>query len=127
VVGQRKNDDANKLTHHSRVIITGGDKIAGKLASYMTEAYHFNIEADFNIDSGEGKYGLYTSHTGNDYARTSLPIDRKIMFNDQPLYEKWIKPGILRLEAEKPTQRISDTPSTPTTIQPPPTTGFTTK
>jgi hypothetical protein len=130
VVGQRKNDDANKLTHHSRVIITGGDKIAGKLASYMTEAYHFNIEADFNIDSGEGKYGLYTSHTGNDYARTSLPIDRKIMFNDQPLYEKWIKPGILRLEAEKPIQRIPDQPPSIPSVQPttqPSTTGFSTK
>lgn len=106
VVGQRKSDDKNNLTHHSRVIITGGDKIAGKIASYVQEAYHFNVESDFNIDSGTGKYGLFTSHTGNDYARTSLPLPRRIEFNDEPLYDKWIKPAILSLKNEKPVQRL---------------------
>src|SRR5215510_462905 len=94
VVGQRKDDEKNKLTHHSRVIITGGDKISGKIASYMTEVYHFDIESDFNVDSGEGKFGLFTQHTGNDYARTSLPLERKIQFNNEPLYERWIAPAI---------------------------------
>jgi len=105
VVGQRKSDDANKLTHHSRVIITGGDKIAGKLASYMTEAYHFNIEPGFNADE-DGKFGLYTSHTGNDYARTSLPLERRIIFNNEPLYDKWIRPAITKLKNEVPVERI---------------------
>lgn len=114
VVGQRKNDDANKLTHHSRVIITGGDKISGKIASYMTEVYHFNVETDFNVDSGEGKFGLYTSHTGNDYARTSLPLERRILFNNEPLYERWIAPAIAKLKAEQPIQRIAK----PSTTQP---------
>lgn len=115
VVGQRaKSDDGNKLTHHSRVIITGGDKISGKIASYMTEVYHFNIESDFNVDSGEGKFGLFTQHTGNDYARTSLPLERKILFNNDPLYDKWIAPAIGKLKAEQPIQRIQ----TPTTVTP---------
>lgn len=105
VVGQRKNDDANKLTHHSRVIITGGDKIAGKLASYMTEAYHFNVKPGF-AETDEGEYSLFTSHTGNDYARTSLPLERNITFNNEPLYDKWIAPAITRLNAEKPIERI---------------------
>lgn len=113
VVGQRKNDDGNKLTHHSRVIITGGDKISGKIASYMTEVYHFNVESDFNADSGEGKFGIYTSHTGNDYARTSLPLERKILFNNEPLYDKWVKPAIDKQNAMQPTVRI--TQPTPTT------------
>jgi hypothetical protein len=107
VVGQRKDDDKNKLTHHSRVIITGGDKIAGKIASYMTEVYHFNVEAAFS-ENDEGKYMLYTSHTGNDYARTSLPLERKIVFNNEPLYEKWIQPAITKLKNEKPIERIPD-------------------
>lgn len=107
VVGQRKNDDNNKLTHHSRVIITGGDKISGKIASYMTEVYHFNVASDFDVDAGEGKYALFTSHTGNDYARTSLPLPRKVEFNNDPLYEKWIAPAITSLKNEKPIQRIS--------------------
>lgn len=118
VVGQRKNDDTNKLTHHSRVIITGGDKISGKLASYMTEVYHFNVQGAFEEDK-EGKYGLYTSHTGNDYARTSLPLERSITFNNDPLYEKWISPAITKLKAEKPIIRIGSAtqptqPPTPT-------------
>jgi hypothetical protein len=108
VVGQRTNNDANKLTHHSRVIITGGDKISGKIASKMSEVYHFNVESDFDVDAGTGAYALFTSHTGNDYARTSLPLDRKIVFNNEPLYEKWIKPAIDKLKAEKPIQRITD-------------------
>ena len=116
VVGQRQNSDANKLTHHSRVIITGGDKISGKVASYMTEVYHFNVESDFDVDSGQGAYGLFTSHTGNDYARTSLPLDRKITFNNDPLYEKWIAPAIRKLKAEQPIQRITTTPLTTPTI-----------
>lgn len=121
VVGQRKSDDANKLTHHSRVIITGGDKISGKLASYMTEVYHFNVESDFDADSGEGKFGLYTSHTGNDYARTSLPLERKITFNNEPLYDKYIQPAITRLKEEKPFQRITNKP---TLVTPPSTNTF---
>lgn len=107
VVGQRKGDDNNNLTHHARVIITGGDKIAGKLASYMTEVYHFNVESAMNVDSGEGKYGIFTTHTGNDYARTSLPLDRRILFNNQPLYERWIKPAIEKLNNEQPIVRIT--------------------
>jgi AAA domain-containing protein len=122
VVGQRnKDNDGNKLTHHSRVIITGGDKISGKIASYMTEVYHFNVENDFNVDSGEGKFGLFTQHTGNDYARTSLPLERKIQFNNDPLYERWIAPAIAKLKAEKPIERIAPTPNnttTPTTPKP---------
>lgn len=110
VVGQRSNNDANKLTHHSRVIITGGDKISGKIASYMTEVYHFNVKTDFNVDSGTGKYGLFTSHVGNDYARTSLPLDREIIFNDDPLYERYVKPTIQKLKDEKSIQRIITSP-----------------
>lgn len=104
VVGQRKDDDKNKLTHHSRVIITGGDKIAGKIASKMTEVYHFDVKPSFS-ENDEGEYACYTSHTGNDYARTSLPLSRRISFNDKPLYETWILPALnqLKNDTKKPT------------------------
>ena len=115
VVGQRKDSDDNKLTHHSRVIITGGDKISGKIAAYMTEVYHFNIKPAFEADK-EGQYGLMTVHTGNDYARTSLPLLQEILFNNEPLYEKWIAPAINQLKAEKPIERITTQPITPPTI-----------
>jgi hypothetical protein len=100
VLAARKDNDANKLTHHSRIIVTGAEKISAKLASYMTEVYHFNIATSFNADE-EGKYELLTSHTGNDYARTSLPLDRKITFNDQQLYKGWIEPAIRKISPPK--------------------------
>lgn len=114
VLGVRKDNDANKLTHHSRVIVTGAERIGAKIASYMTEVYHFNITPAFE-ESKEGAYGLFTVHTGNDYARTSLPLAREINFNSEPLYEKWIAPAIDKLKAEKPTQRIT----TSNTVQQP--------
>jgi hypothetical protein len=117
VLGARKDNDANKLTHHSRIIVTGAEKISAKLASYMTEVYHFNIKPRFEAEQ-EGEYGLFTVHTGNDYARTSLPLAREIMFNNEPLYEKFIKPGIDKLKAEKPVMRIVDTPPPTTNVTP---------
>jgi hypothetical protein len=97
VVGARKDDTGNNLTHHSRVIITGGDKISGKIAAYCTETYHFNIETGASVNS-EPKYGLFTVHTGNDFARTCLPLERRIEFNDKPLYKTWIEPAINKLK-----------------------------
>ena len=119
VIGQRKDEDDNKLTHHSRIIVTGAAQIGAKIASYVTEAYHFNIKAGFTADS-EGKYGLFTVHTGNDYARTSLPLPREVMFNNDPLFEKWIQPAITKQMNEQPIARIqtatshipSDNPTT---------------
>lgn len=120
VLGARKDNDDNKLTHHSRIIVTGAEKISAKLASYMTEVYHFNVKPKFEADR-EGEYALFTVHTGNDYARTSLPLTQEITFNNDPLYDKWIRPAINRLKAEKPVERISEkitSPSTTTTQQP---------
>lgn len=120
VIGQRKDDDGNSSTHHSRIIVSGAAQISAKIASYVTEAYHFNIEKGFDADADTGKYGLFTSHTGNDYARTSLPLPNKILFNNDPLYEKWIAPAIEKQMKEKPVERIGATqPQQPTTTQPP--------
>jgi hypothetical protein len=120
ILGARKDNDANKLTHHSRIIVTGAEKISAKIAAYMTEVYHFNIVPNFEADK-EGQYGLMTVHTGNDYARTSLPLPQQIMFNNEPLYDKYILPAIDRLKAEKPIERIPTQPTIQTTL--PPTTG----
>lgn len=105
VLGARKDNDANKLTHHSRIIVTGAEKISAKIAAYMTEVYHFNIKPAFEADK-EGSYGLMTVHTGNDYARTSLPLPQEILFNEKPLYDTWILPAIKKLEEEQPLTKI---------------------
>lgn len=115
VLGARKDNEANKLTHHSRIIVTGAEKISAKIASYMTEVYHFNIVPAFEADK-EGAYALKTVHTGNDYARTSLPLAQEISFNNDPLYEKWIGPAIKNLQLEKPVERIQQ-PTTQQTTQ----------
>ena len=105
VIGQRKDNDANQHTHHSRIIVSGAQQISAKIASYVTEAYHFNIEPSIDVDA-EGKYALYTSHMGNDYARTSLPLPRKLTFNNDPLYDKFILPAILKQEKETPVTKF---------------------
>ncbi len=120
VLGARKDNDVNKLTHHSRIIVTGAEKISAKIAAYMTEVYHFNITPAFEADK-EGSYGLFTVHTGNDFARTSLPLPQEIQFNNDPLYDKYILPAINRLKTEKPIERIpTQPPILQTTITQPP-------
>lgn len=99
VIGQRKDDDKNSKTHHSRIIATGFQKTASKIAAYMPEVYHFNIKPNMNADE-EGDYTLFTTHTGNDYARTSLGLDKMIKFNDQPFYPTFIEPAIKKLTLE---------------------------
>lgn len=114
VLGARKDNDANKLTHHSRIIVTGAEKISAKLASYMTEVYHFNVKPAFEADK-EGAYALNTIHTGNDYARTSLPLAKEIEFNDQLLYDRWIAPAIKKLKEEQPILQITSSITSVTT------------
>ena len=93
VISARKLDDKAPITHFSRVIVTGGQTISAKIPAYCSEVYHFNVEGEINVDQ-EGKYGLYTVHTGHDFARTSLPLERRIIFNDRPIYDTYIKPAI---------------------------------
>jgi hypothetical protein len=77
--------------------VTAGKKIAPKIPAYCGEVYHFNIKRGFTEGAG-GDYSLLTEHTGDDFARTSLGLDREIVFKDQPLYKTYIKPAIDRLK-----------------------------
>lgn len=110
VVGQRQPKEGESKTHFARVIVTGGDKISNKIPAYCTEVYHFNITPSIAADT-PGMYGLWTVHTGNDFARTSLELPNQIQFGDRPLYDEWIKPGIAKLIGNKPV-------SQPSVIQP---------
>ena len=110
VVGQRKSDDANKLTHHSRVLVTGGDKIGAKISAYATEAYHLNVKPGVTEDTG-GDYTAITAHSGNDYARTCLDLPREIVFNNDPLFTKWIGPAIQKFKAGRKSEVPVNPPS----------------
>jgi hypothetical protein len=121
VVGQRKDNEGDSSTHHSRIIVSGAAQISAKIASYVTEAYHFNIQKGFDENTSDSKFGLFTRHMGNDYARTSLPLPQRIDFDNEPLYEKWILPAIIKQTKEQPIERIkpqSTTPTTPPTVSP---------
>lgn len=89
-------------THVSRTIVTAAKKNAAKIPAYCSEVYHFNIKKGFDA-GGPGEYSLLTEHTGDDFARTALPLPREIVFKDKSLYKEWIAPAIKKLK-EKPEQ-----------------------
>jgi AAA domain len=97
--------DAAGETHVSRTLVTAAKKIAAKIPAYCDEVYHFNIKSGFEVGKG-GQYALLTEHTGQDFARTSLPLPKEIIFGNEPLYDKWIKPAIQQLTNQPQTVRI---------------------
>ena len=99
-------------THMSRTIVTAGKRVAPKVPAYCAEVYHFNIKQGFQVGGG-GSYSLLTQHTGDDFARTSLPLPVEIVFNDEPLYPKYILPAINKLKGEMPNEGLNTPPSTP--------------
>lgn len=103
VVKAEYRDTTKKTTHISRQIVTASKNTAAKFPAYMNEVYHFNIKTGF-VEGAGGDYSLLTEHTGDDFARTGLGLDREILFKDNPLYKTYIRPAI-----DKATQ-----PTTPT-------------
>lgn len=97
VIGARNAEQSKGSTHFARIIVTGGQIISAKIPAYCSEVYHFNIEQEMDM-SKEGKYGLLTVHTGSDFARTSLELDQKIIFGNEPLYDKFLKPAIEKMK-----------------------------
>lgn len=86
-------------THMSRVLVTAGKGIAQKIPAYCDEVYHFNIKTGA-IVGAPGKYALLTQHTGDDFARTTLPLPNEIIFGDDPLYDKFLLPAIQKMNGK---------------------------
>lgn len=86
-------------THFSRTIVTAGKRVAPKIPAYCGEVYHFNIDKGVVVDQG-GDYALLTEHTGDDFARTGLPLPKKIVFNERPLYRDFLLPAIEKLKQD---------------------------
>lgn len=93
---QKEIKGPNNTTHMARLLVTAGKTPAQKIPGYCSEIYHFNIEANMDANK-EGNYTIRTSHTGDDYARSSLPLPSLIAFNDNPLYDGWIKPALEKI------------------------------
>jgi hypothetical protein len=99
VVQAEYRNTTNNTTHVSRTIVTAGKKVAPKIPGYCNEVYHFNIKRGM-IEGSGGDYSLLTEHTGDDFARTGLGLDREIVFHDKPLYSTYIKPAIDKLSTQ---------------------------
>jgi hypothetical protein len=82
-------------THMSRTLVTGGKKAAAKVPAYFSEVYHFQVKKDL---SGGGTYEALTVHTGDDFARTALPLPKTLEIGNDPLYSKYIEPAIKKLK-----------------------------
>jgi hypothetical protein len=91
--------DVSGETHSSRTIVTAGKRISIKIPAYCEEVYHFDIEKGFDPTAG-GAYRLLTQHTGDDFARTSLPLPKVIKFGNDNFYDKYIIPGINKLKSD---------------------------
>ena len=98
------------VTHMSRTIVTAGKRVAPKIPAYCQEVYHFNVRPGFREGAG-GSYSLLTQHTGDDFARTSLPLPAEIVFNDDPIYSTYILPAINKLKGDMPKEETKPTPS----------------
>lgn len=102
-VVQAEMKSPNGETHFSRTIVTAGKRVAPKIPAYCGEVYHFNIDKGVVVDQG-GDYALLTEHTGDDFARTGLPLPKKIVFNEKPLYNDFLLPAIEQLKNLQKTQ-----------------------
>lgn len=113
VVQAEYRNTVNNTTHVSRTIITAGKRVAPKIPAYCGEVYHFNIKKGF--EAGKDSYSLLTTHTGDDFARTALPLPAEIVFGDEPLYEKYLLPAIQKMmpkkeESQKPQEPKNTNP-----------------
>lgn len=115
VVQAEYRNTTTNTTHVSRTIVTAGKKIAAKLPAICEEVYHFNIKKGIVEGSG-GQYTCLTTHTGDDFARTILPVTAEIQFGDDPLYSKYLLPGINQLVAIQEKSIASIVP--PSIVQP---------
>lgn len=105
VAAEYRNTTTNE-THISRTIVTAGKRVAAKIPAYCSEVYHFNIDKGFDASQG-GQYSLLTEHTGDDFARTGLPLDKKIIFGNKNLYGEYILPAINKLKSMNTEQAVT--------------------
>lgn len=69
----------------TRTLFTAGKKVAAKLPAYFDEIYHF-INSESGPEWGGTKYEVFTSNAGVDFARTSLPIGKKLDITGPKLF-----------------------------------------
>ena len=97
VVQAEYRNTTTNTTHVSRTIVTAGKKVAPKIPAYCGEVYHFNIKQTGFTEGAGGAYSLLSEHTGDDFARSALGLDKEIVFGDKPIYDTYLKPAMVKL------------------------------
>ena len=87
----------NGNTSFARSIVTAAKRTAAKLPAYCDETYHFNVGSSMVVGQG-GNYEILTTHTGDDFARTALPLPAKIEIGDKNLYKDFVLPAMTKLK-----------------------------
>jgi hypothetical protein len=84
----------------SRQLMTGGKKIAVEMAGYY-DAFHFYTTTGF---SGAPEYEVLTKNAGDDWAKVSFDLPRKITWTDKDFYQVLLGllPSLDRTPTPKP-------------------------
>lgn len=80
----------NNVTTVSRSILTGGKKVAAGLPVAFDEAYHFDVQPNFDPNEMP-KHTIVTHNVGEDWAKTALPLPLRIDFTGGSLYDEIMK------------------------------------
>jgi len=111
-----ENTPIGGKTTVSRSIVTAARKIAAKIPAYCDEVYHFDLEKSFDESKG-GELRILTTHTGTDFARTTLPLPEVIKFGTRPLYDTWIRPAIDKMNKKEENGVVITTEPIPITAR----------
>jgi len=96
VIRTDQKDQSGKV-QVARQLVTAGKKPAAKIPAYCDETYHFGLRTSIDPTAG-GEFVILTQNNGDDFARTSLPLNREIKINDVNFYKDVVLPAITQQE-----------------------------
>jgi len=92
VIETSERDLKSKKVTVSRSLLTGGKKVAAKIPGYFDEAYHFYVLGN---PAGGSRYMVTTTHSGDDWAKTALPIPSDLEVSNCKAYpDKYLYPQL---------------------------------
>lgn len=93
---RKEQKDASGKTNVVRQIVTAAKAISQTIPAICTEIYQFDLLP--GLTGGNPEIMIRTTHTSEDYARTSLPLPNEFKLDYDNLYEKWVLPAINELK-----------------------------
>lgn len=74
------------VTVHKTQMVTAGKKLQEKMPGGFNEIWHFDRKGKVDPKAMPDYY-ILTASDGDNFAASSLPLDREIIFNDRPLFQ----------------------------------------